>query len=310
MHVRRSGSAVEALAPAKLNLFLEVRSRRADGYHEIESLMVPVALWDTLTFVAAPTDQISLVCRSACAARSSRVTGASHGTNLCFDALPPADDNLVVRAVRMLQSLVGHRGGARLRLIKRIPVAAGLGGGSSDAAAALVAANLGWGLGLSNEQLSAVAGQLGSDVPFFLASGPAICRGRGERVTPLAPRSVLHCVVAAPPEGLSTAEVYAACRPSKSPRTLASLADALRSGRTKLVGRLLYNGLQVAAAKCSPWIARLGDEFSRLDFLGHQMSGSGTSYFGVCEHARHARRLASRLQQRGIGSAFAVAATC
>jgi 4-diphosphocytidyl-2-C-methyl-D-erythritol kinase len=84
----------------------------------------------------------------------------------------------------------------------------------------------------------------------------------------------------------------------------------LRNGRIALAGRLLYNGLQAAAAKCSPWIARLRDEFSRLDSLGHQMSGSGTSYFGVCEHARHARRLASRLQQRGIGSAFAVAATC
>jgi 4-diphosphocytidyl-2-C-methyl-D-erythritol kinase len=149
-----------------------------------------------------------------------------------------------------------------MQLVKRIPLAAGLGGGSSDAAAALVAANLGWGLGWSHEQLAVLAAELGSDVPFFLSpgyfrSGPAICRGRGERVEPLAPQSLLHCVVATPPEGLSTAQVYSACRPAAAARPLAALLDALRRGQTALAGRLLYNGLQPAAETRSRWIVRL-----------------------------------------------------
>jgi 4-diphosphocytidyl-2-C-methyl-D-erythritol kinase len=343
MHVRRSGSAVTVLAPAKLNLFLEVLSRRADGFHEIESLMAPVSMWDTLTFEATSTEQISLTCQwslpapvgAAGAARAATGSiGRTAAADTC-DGLPPGSENLALRAVRLLRSRADHGSavqpcGARLHLVKRIPVAAGLGGGSSDAAAALVAANLGWGLGCSHEQLAVLAGELGSDVPFFLrrdyrrpgihgsgtrgseilAAGPAICRGRGERVEPVVPRSVLHCVVVKPPAGLSTAQVYAACRPAAAPRPLAALVDALRRGQTALAGRLLYNGLQPAAESRSPWIARLREEFSRLNFQGHQMSGSGTSYFGICQHARHARRLAAHLRQRGIGWAFAVAASC
>ena len=329
MHVRRSRSAVKVLAPAKLNLFLEVQSRRADGFHEIESLMVPVALWDSFTFEAASTEQISLNCQWGCPAlvRAPSIARSAADSVTCStlgafgDGLPPESKNLVVLAVRLLQSQASHPSGARpvgarLQLIKRIPLAAGLGGGSSDAAAALVAANLGWGLGWSHDQLAVLAAELGSDVPFFLSrgfsgAGPAICRGRGERVESLAPRGVLHCVVAKPPQGLSTAEVYAACRPAAASHpSLAALVDALRRGRTSRAGKLLYNGLQPAAESRSPWIARLREEFSRLNFLGHQMSGSGTSYFGLCQHARHARQLAARLRQRGIGWAFAVAASC
>lgn len=328
MHVHRSGPVVKVVAPAKLNLFLEVLSRRADGFHEIESLMAPVSLWDTITFEATSTDQISLSCQWALPALGGapRVARPASGsisptsTADLHDGLPPDAENIVVRAVRLLQAHAGHAGGAQLQLTKRIPIAAGLGGGSSDAAAALVAANVGWGLGWSTEQLAPLAAELGSDVPFFLnrtgrnsrtlGAGPAICRGRGERVESLAPHSVLHCVVVKPPEGLSTAQIYGACRPAAAANPLSALLDALRRGRTALAAKLLYNGLQPAAQSRSPWIARLRDEFSRLNFLGHQMSGSGTSYFGICHHAQHALRLAAQLRQRGIGWAFAVAASC
>ena len=190
--------------------------------------------------------------------------------------------------------------------MKRIPAAAGLGGGSSDAAAALVAANLGWKLGLSDAELAAAAAQLGSDVPFFLSGGPAVCRGRGERIEPVEELGALDFVVARPPAGLATAAVYDACRPAERPRVLAPLLEALGGGDRSRAGKLLWNRLQPAAERLSPWIARLREAFAKEDFLGHRMSGSGTAYFGLCRHARQARRLARRLLAGGVGGVFAV----
>jgi 4-diphosphocytidyl-2-C-methyl-D-erythritol kinase len=220
--------------------------------------------------------------------------------------LPEGRENLVLRAVDLLRQQAGVDSGATLRLVKRIPIAAGLGGGSSDAAAALLAANQGWGLGRSLEELAQMAAQLGSDVPFFLVGSAAICRGRGERVEPVAIPAAMHFVVVYPPEGLSTAAVYNVCRPANRPRTLAPLLEALARGDIKQVGRLLFNRLQPAAEKLSPWIGRLRRRLACEDCLGHGMSGSGTSYFGLCRHARHARRVARRLQANGLGSVFAV----
>jgi 4-diphosphocytidyl-2-C-methyl-D-erythritol kinase len=220
--------------------------------------------------------------------------------------LPEGRENLVLRAVELLRQQAGVDCGATLRLVKRIPIAAGLGGGSSDAAAALVAANEGWGLGRSPQELARMSTQLGSDVPFFLVGGAAICRGRGEQVEPVAVPAAMHFVVVYPPEGLSTAAVYNVCRPAKHPRTLAPLLDALLRGDISQTGRLLFNRLQPAAEKLSPWIGRLQHHLARQDCLGHGMSGSGTSYFGLCRHARHARRVARRLQANGLGSVFAV----
>src|SRR5690606_4305446 len=119
--------------------------------------------------------------------------------------LPTDRSNLAVRAVELLQARAGIEAGATMRLVKRIPSAAGLGGGSSDAAAALMAANQAWGLNWSVSKLETLAGELGSDVPFFLTPGAAICRGRGERVEPLPRTMPLHVVVVRPPVGLSTA---------------------------------------------------------------------------------------------------------
>ena len=135
-----------------------------------------------------------------------------------FEDVPRDGKNLVLRAVELVRRRTGTKQGARLRLIKRIPTAAGLGGGSSDAAAALVAANLGWKLGLSLPELAALAAELGSDVPFFLNRGPAVCRGRGERIEPADGLGLMNFVVVRPPEGLATAAVYGVCRPAASPR--------------------------------------------------------------------------------------------
>jgi 4-diphosphocytidyl-2-C-methyl-D-erythritol kinase len=145
----------------------------------------------------------------------------------------------------------------------------------------LVAANRLWQLHWPRWRLAEVAAELGSDVPFFLQDGPAVCRGRGEllQAVPLGAR--LHVAVVRPPAGLSTAEVYRHCRPAKSPWGLEGLLEAAQRGQTAAVGRALFNGLQAAAEELSPWIGRVRAAFRRTDCCGHQMSGSGTSYFGI-----------------------------
>jgi len=290
-------------APAKLNLFFEVLAKCSDGYHEIETLMCPITLCDSLYFEKEEGEQVELKCERA------REFSGSDGIaweEAAADDLPDGRDNLVVRAAELLRQRAGERRGARLRLIKRIPIAAGLGGGSSDAAAALRAANEGWDLGFSLEELATLAAELGSDVPFFLVGGAAICRGRGERVEPVSGLGTLDFVVVRPPAGLSTAAVYEVCRPARRPRSVVPLVEALSQGSRERIGRLLFNRLQPAAERLTPWIERLRIAFAKEDFLGHGMSGSGTSYFGLCRHARHARRVARRLQANGVGSVFAV----
>ncbi|MBM4094302.1 MAG: 4-(cytidine 5'-diphospho)-2-C-methyl-D-erythritol kinase, partial [Planctomycetes bacterium] len=177
----------------------------------------------------------------------------------------------------------------------------GLGGASTDAAAALVAANLGWRLGWSRAELAGIAAELGSDIPFFLGSGAALCRGRGERIEPVSLPASLPLVVVRPPEGLSTAQVYGRCRPAEDRAQAEPLVAALQRGRLDVAARHMFNRLQAAAEQLTPWVGRLRSAFSRLDCLGHQMSGSGTSYFGICRHARHARRVAARLRSERLG---------
>jgi 4-diphosphocytidyl-2-C-methyl-D-erythritol kinase len=298
MHLQQFGAEVVVHAPAKLNLFFEVLGRREDGYHEVETLVAPIALYDTLYFQGDTDGELRLTCQ--------RVSGPWGADPTWLGDFPEGDQNLVVRAVNLLRRRTGVRRGGTLRLAKRIPTAAGLGGGSSDAAAALAAANAAWGLGWSWQELAQLGAELGSDVPLFFARGPAICRGRGERVEPVAAIGLLHFVVVRPPAGLSTAAVYGACRPAATAANLQPLVKALVEGRLEEAGRRLFNRLEPAAETLTPWIRRLRAEFDRTDCAGHQMSGSGTCYFGLCRHARHARRIARRLQARGIGVALAV----
>jgi 4-diphosphocytidyl-2-C-methyl-D-erythritol kinase len=223
-----------------------------------------------------------------------------------FDDVPRDGKNLVWRAIDLLRRRTGATQGAKLRLIKRIPTAAGLGGGSSDAAAALVAANWGWKLHLSLPELAALAAELGSDVPFFLQGGPAICRGRGEQIEPAAGLGLMHFAVVRPPQGLATAAVYGSCRPSESPKGSQPLIDALRQGDARRSGQLLFNRLQAAAEQLSPWITMLARLMAAEDCLGHGMSGSGTAYFGMFRGTSQARRVARRLRARDIGCVVAV----
>jgi 4-diphosphocytidyl-2-C-methyl-D-erythritol kinase len=189
-------TAVTARVPAKVNLQLSVGPPRADGYHDLVTVFHALALFDEVTVASADTDSV-------------RVSGEGAAS------VPLGRDNLAARAVAALTDAVGagcrDEPGVAIEIRKRIPVAAGLAGGSADAAAALVACNELWGTGLSQQELAEVAGRVGSDVAFALLGGTAIGLGRGEQVTPALVAGTYHWVLAFAAEQLSTAAVYAAC---------------------------------------------------------------------------------------------------
>jgi 4-diphosphocytidyl-2-C-methyl-D-erythritol kinase len=296
VQIRRSATGIEILAPAKINLFFEVLSRRSDGFHEIETLMLPVGLYDTLHLEDDPSGQVTLAARWA-VAYEKRINVASPQVAADqFGELPEAEHNHAVRAIRLLARQAGIHRGAKLRLTKRIPAAAGLGGGSSDAAAALLAANLAWSLHWSLAQLQAVAAELGSDVPFFLTSRPAVCRGRGEQIELVNRLGKLHVVIVRPPEGLSTARVYQACQVNKPPRQVGPVIEALRKHNWAAIGPRAHNQLLEPARRLSPWIDRVLKQLEAEDCPTVGMSGSGSACFAVCRTAKQARRMAARLQ--------------
>ncbi|MDA1017200.1 MAG: 4-(cytidine 5'-diphospho)-2-C-methyl-D-erythritol kinase [Planctomycetota bacterium] len=283
--------------PAKLNLFLEVFGKRQDGFHELETLMVSISLYDSLTFSASDTGRVELAC--------STVSGSTASDPAAHD-LPLDDRNLIVRAAELLRNTTGTAKGVQIRLTKRIPIAGGLAGGSSDAAATLMGLNGFWKLGLSASELQELGSQLGSDIAFFLNSTPAaICRGRGELIESLAIPMNLHFVVAKPSSGLSTANVFKHCRPADQPRSIGPLVQALQHGELRKVGDCLHNRLQQPAESLSIDVKSLNSKFSELPLAGHLMSGSGTCCFGVCGDARIARRIARQLRARQVPSVFA-----
>jgi 4-diphosphocytidyl-2-C-methyl-D-erythritol kinase len=312
MLLRQQGRTLVVHTPAKLNLFLEVLGKRPDGYHELETLMMTVGHYDTLRFSEemfstqsssladslndsrdANTSSIALTCRWA------GPTDCSPGP------LPTGADNLVVRAAELLREFSGVRRGVHIELIKRIPLAAGLAGGSSDCAATLVGLNRFWDLGLSDQQMLGLGARLGSDVAFFLKKTPAaICRGRGELIEPLARPMRLHFVISKPASGLSTAAVFRQCRAAAQPRSALPLVEALCSGRLRLAADRLHNALQQPAEELNSDVIRLRRLFDRLPFVGHQMSGSGTSYFGICTQREQAAALAAHVRSTGCDHVF------
>jgi 4-diphosphocytidyl-2-C-methyl-D-erythritol kinase len=198
-----------------------------------------------------------------------------------------------------------------VELVKRIPMAAGLGGGSSDAAAALRLASHGWQINWDSDRLTELAAELGSDIPFFMSRGAAICRGRGEQVEQLPPLPALHFVIVKPPDSLSAGEVYSkhdALASSASPtydHQRKQLVTDRHSSSWHNLSTWMHNRLQAAASAISPSVERLRQVFDEFDFVAHQLTGSGSAYFGVCRHAQHARRLANTLRTRQLGLVYA-----
>jgi len=307
MDVLQSPSRIVINTPAKLNLFLEVIAKRRDGFHEIETLMTAINLYDRLSVTALDTGQTQLTTRWASGMEPQAVLRNSLNAASISDVLPEESDNIVWKAVERLRQRAGTSAGIAIDLVKRIPAAAGLGGASSDAAAILVAANRLWGLGWSREQLANVGSELGSDIPFFLSrrasgTGMAVCRGRGEQIEAVSGMPSLHFVVVKPASGLSTPAVYQHCKPASAPRSVAPLVEALSRGR--IVTGYFLNRLEETALQILPIIQKLRATFDEIECLAHQMSGSGSSYFGICRSARQARRLANRIRGLGFGAAF------
>jgi 4-diphosphocytidyl-2-C-methyl-D-erythritol kinase len=288
MIVRSIAGGVEVLAPAKLNLFLEILARRPDGYHELESLMVTVDVYDTLVVTETDHEAIKLECSDP--------------------TLPTGSDNLVVKAAERLRAATGCSRGARIHLNKVIPAQAGLAGGSSDAAATLAALDRVWDLGLPVDRLDTVAGEIGSDVAFFLHAPSAVCRGRGERVEAITLQEPLHFVLVAPTVGLSTADVYRNLRPPETPRPIGPALDALAHGGTTELGRSLFNRLQPVAEALRPELIPVREALARVDppLDGILMSGSGSAFFGLCRDSAAAQQAARDLQPLGLGWVRAV----
>ncbi len=301
MLFRRNQSSVVVFAPAKLNLFLQVLGRRADGFHELETLMVSVGLYDVVRLSLPAASERHGDIKLRCIAAGSVVRGVPREN--CD--LPLGRENLVVRAAELLRETVGGVPGVKVDLVKRIPLAAGLAGGSSDAAATLAGLNILWQLGLSSRELQGLAARLGSDVPFFLApSAAAVCRGRGEIIEPVPFPLRLHFVIVRPRTGLSTRLVFQHCQPAPATRPVEVLVEHLRQGRLAHAGGCFYNALQVPAEQLNADVRRLKAAFSRLPFRGCQMSGSGTSYFGLCTSRRQALHLSARLKSNRLGDVF------
>ena len=269
--------AVVIAAPAKFNLFLEIRSKRPDGYHDLESLMAAVDLFDTLELRATGTGEIALTCDPP--------------------TLSTGPDNLVYKAAAALREAAKRPTlGAEIRLTKRIPAQAGLGGGSSDAAAALVGLNRIWNLGLTREELVAIAASIGSDVAFFLTLPAAWCTGRGEQVTPEQTAGAFHFVLVCPPVGLGTAGVYKRLAVPEKPLDGSAVRRAYRSGDAEALGRALFNRLEEPAFALEPLVGRIRRRLGGLGPCGALMSGSGSAVFAVCRDRTHAVQVAGAFQ--------------
>lgn len=284
-----SSDRLQIATPAKVNLYLELLKKRDDGFHEIETVMSTVSLYDQLVFSHNRCGRLNLKIRS---------------TDPNAESIPTDQRNLIIRALKRLANQAANLGatdkswGMDVVLLKRIPSSAGLGGASSNAAAALVAGNRLWKLGLNHQQLSRIASEIGSDVPFFLTGGMAMCRGRGEIIETLDAPAGLNLVIAKPQVGLSTPNVYNQCDIASSRRLSDTVTESISLGRAEKIGKSLFNRMQTAASSIAPEIPMLETAFQQLSPLGHQMSGSGSSYFGLFGDSKSAWIAAKRLAAR------------
>ena len=286
MLIHRSSDTIHIAAPAKVNLFLEVLGKRPDGYHEVQTVLCPVSLFDQLTFESRAGGAIEFHVRFpwvAAPGTDGRRPPAGHDP--AWD-VPTDHRNLVVRAVRQVQQAVGTTQGCRIELTKNIPAAAGLGGGSSDTAAAVVASLLAW--HRWDRQLALeICAAMGSDVPFFLGDethfGLAAATGRGERCQLLPAEPPLDLLITHPPVGCSTSQVYLNYADGAPKRDFAKFVAACEAGDPKKIGAGLFNALQFAASQMTEWIDRQLQVYATCGAAHAILSGSGSSCFAVVD---------------------------
>lgn len=269
---------ITALARAKINLTLDILGKRRDGYHDLETVMQTIELHDLLEF--SPADQeISLSVEGGRA--------------------PSGRDNLVYLAADRLRTICSVRKGVKIRLKKDIPVEAGLGGGSADAAVTLLVLNEMWGTGLSLDRLIKIGEQLGSDIPFSLLGGTAMARGRGELLEQLPPCPTMGLVLVKPPFGVSTASVYRAYSTGaafKRPDNPA-MVNAIRQRNIGEIAKNLANVLEQVTINMYPEVAKIKFKLIEAGALAALMSGSGPTVFGLAADLEEARAVASRYRR-------------
>jgi 4-diphosphocytidyl-2-C-methyl-D-erythritol kinase len=285
---------VAARAPAKINAHLAIGPLRPDGYHDLQTVFVAVSLFDIVT--AHSADELSLT-----------VSGEGAGPEAA-DRVPTDRRNLVWRAALLLAEHAGVRAHAALHIAKSIPTAAGLAGGSADAAAALVALDSLWGTGATRGDLADLAAQLGSDVPFSLLGGVALGSGRGERLTPVLARRQTHWVLGIAREGLSTPAVYAELDRLRATGHVSDGTEqtspqpvlAALGGPPSDLAAALVNDLEAAAVALRPELLRAKRAAVEAGAVGALVSGSGPTVAALAEDEDSAVRLAATLSGEGV----------
>jgi len=276
--LNRMDESLHIRCPAKVNLFLKVVGKRSDGYHEVQNVMQTVTLFDELK-VRKKVSGVRLTCSEP-------------------ELAGNPEQNLVFKAADLFLSRGYGRGGLRLELRKRTPIAAGLGGGSSDGACCLLALNELFGRSLSPEVLKALAGELGSDAPFFVEGGTALCTGKGEVVRQLRDAPRFAGILAAPDRRLKTAEIYRAldredfCGPEVD-----DTLRAIEEGDLKGLCSALFNGLETVAFREAPELRKLKGKLEDVGSVGTVLCGSGPTLLAIFPGAREAEMGLSRLTQ-------------
>lgn len=278
---------IHVFAPAKLNLTLEVGPPREDGYHVIASVMVPISLMDELTLSHRADDQLELEVSMS----------DQRGVHISENS-----ENLALRAARLLQAYVadqtGERRGASIKLQKHIPVAAGLAGGSADAAAVLVGLNQLWQLGLRSSELAKLGEQLGADVPFCIRSKAGLVEGIGEQYTPLAGVPRIPVVLINPRRPLSTASVFrqfdAECQSGLPGERTMQMVRALFNGELRNIAKAVYNDLERPAQTLAPEIVEMEECLNQSGVLASQVTGSGPTVFGIADSDENAKEIYER----------------
>jgi 4-diphosphocytidyl-2-C-methyl-D-erythritol kinase len=280
---------VTVRSPAKVNVALLVGKVRADGFHSLATIYQAVDLHDDVRAKPAPAGSFTV-----------SVSGEE------ADRVPTDESNLALRAARLLAEVTGVDEGVSLTILKRIPVAGGMAGGSTDAAAALVACDTLWDTRLGRDELMSLAAQLGSDVPFCLVGGTAVGSGRGEVLSPALVLGEYHWVFAFADRGLSTPDVFAELdrrrrkRKVREPEIPAQVLAALRAGNPTLLGESLVNELQPIALGLRPELAGILAVGNECEPLGAVVSGSGPTVLFLAANTEHAHDIADAVAASGL----------
>ena len=277
--------SIKALSPAKINLFLEIIGRRRDGYHEIETIMQCVNLFDEITIKPA---EKGITIKSNC------------------NCLPTDRRNTVYKAISLIKKKTGLKCGVAVTIKKNIPIGAGLGGGSSNAATTIVAMNRLFNLNLTHKGMDTIAKQIGSDVPFFLSGSTALCTGRGEKVQPLRFNRKMHYVLLYQNIFMSTKKVYKNVKKclTMQKADVNIFSNLLLRGSWQEVGSALFNRLECPALALNKKLKRAKTMMQKLGFLGVLMTGSGSGIYGLCKSKKDAVNKAAALKELTTGDVF------